>query len=204
MRTQIYFSAATLSNDRSDYIARRSLPRTTPVPRPVKQLDRSRCARRWSTHAPGPPSDTAANQARPATYSLRGPHIRIRTRARWTRLRNQQDSPQSMHSSTALRCGRVELRPWSRDFSPRNALNARRLSVSVSNSRGTSCSRVAGALTVREGLQRHCALNPNICRRNRLTKAQAAVMQRWARARTSIRSRGSNPPAEATDATAIS
>ena len=74
------------------------------MPRPVKELDRGRHARRRSTHAPGAPSDTAGNQARPARYSPHGPHTRIRTITLCTRLRNQQDSPR-IDTAPGLVCG---------------------------------------------------------------------------------------------------
>jgi hypothetical protein len=48
-----------------------------------------------------------------------------------------------------------------------------------------------------------CARNPNIWRRERPIEAQAAVMQRWVRERTSILFHGSTPPIVATDPAAI-
>ena len=57
---QNIFQRRDVINDRSGCIARQSLPRTTSVPRLVKELDRSRHASRWSTHAPGAPSDIGA------------------------------------------------------------------------------------------------------------------------------------------------
>jgi hypothetical protein len=150
-----------------------------------------------STYTPAPSpgrSAPAPGSTLPPRYCTAPTHRRSRY---FPTARNTRTTPPEMTTTrltSAAAAGQVRGGPG----------RARAGDLPVDQCRPPRCPRIR-SVTFLHGvlLQQHRAPNPNICRRNRLIEAQAAAMPRRARARPSILSRGSKPPTEATDATAI-